>query len=179
MDKTMTRFLAIFAALTCAASAQTFRTVTADTNNVIRTNFTLGSAQISGAFAISNVTGLQSALDGKLATNGDAFALTNFPALLLRTNGDGGGLTNLPNANLSNATGVLPLSNGGTGQTNATLAIEALLPAYTNNANKILALNSNATSLIFVTNSGGGVSFSNSVDALNGLGFGSADNNSI
>jgi hypothetical protein len=232
MDKTMTRFLAIFAALTCAASAQTYRTVTADTNNVIRTNFTLGAAQISGAFAISNVTGLQSALDGKLATNGDAFALTNFPALLLRTNGsaagltnfpalllttnseasafpaallrtngDGSGLTNLPNANLTNATGILPLSNGGTGATNASLAISNLLPSYTGNSNRILALDSNATTLIWTTNTGGGggttvdlastnatgilpitkggTGGTNRESAFNGLGFGSTNNNSI
>lgn len=151
----MTRFLAILAALTCAASAQTYRTVTADTNNVIRTNFTIGSAQVSGAFAISNVTGLQTALDGKLATNGDAIALTNFPSELLRTNGDGSGLTNLPNANLTNATGVLGLANGGTGQTNAALAIEALLPAYTNNEGKILGLDTNLA-LVWTTNAGGG-----------------------
>lgn len=178
----MTRFLAILAALTCAASAQTYRTVTADTNNVIRTNFTLGAAQVSGSFAISNVTGLQSALDGKLATNGSAAGLTNFPALLLatnssesvfpsallRTNGDGSGLTNLPNANLSNATGVLGLANGGTGQTNAALAIEALLPAYTNNEGKVLGLDTNLA-LVWTTNAGGGGSGSvTSVDASGG-----------
>jgi hypothetical protein len=190
MDKTMTRFLAIFAALTCAASAQTYRTVTADTNNVIRTNFTLGAAQVSGAFAISNVTGLQTALDGKLATNGDAFALTNFPALLLRTNGsaagltnfpalllttnseasafpaallrtngDGGGLTNLPNANLSNATGVLPLLNGGTGATNASGARTALElgTAATNAATAFQSANTNLTALA----SGDGSSLTN------------------
>lgn len=133
------RILIFLLALVSLGHAQTYRTVTADTNNVIRTNFTIGSAQVSGAFAISNITGLQSALDGKLATNGD-----------------GSGLTNLPNADLGSATGILPLSNGGTGQTNAALAIEALLPAYTNNADKILALNSNATGLIWTTNGGGG-----------------------
>ena len=144
MDKTMTRFLAILAALTCAASAQTYRTVTADTNNVIRTNFSLVRSQVSdlsgASFAISNITGLQTALDGKVATNGSAAGLTNFPAIvlqtnsslsafpagLLRTNGDGGALTNLPNANLSNAIGVLPVNNGGTGATNASNARAAL-----------------------------------------------------
>ena len=139
MDKIAMRILIFLLALVAMGHAQTYRTVTADTNNVIRTNFTIGSAQVSGAFAISNITGLQSALDGKLATNGD-----------------GSGLTNLPNADLGSATGVLPLSNGGTGQTNAALAIEALLPAYTNNADAILALNSNATGLIWTTNGGGG-----------------------
>jgi hypothetical protein len=207
----MKKALAILLAVCSSVQAQTFITVTADTNRVIRTNFSLVRSQVldlSGAtFAISNITGLQAALDGKLAANGDAIALTNFPALLLRTNGsaldltnfplnllrtngsaaaltnfpsellrtngnaaaltnfpssllrtngDGSGLTNLPNADLGSATGILPISNGGTGQTNAAAAIEALLPAYTNNADKILALDSNATSLIWVTNGGGG-----------------------
>ena len=173
MVKTMTRFFAILAALTCVASAQTYRTVTADTNNVIRTNFTLGAAQISGSFAISNVTGLQSALDGKLATNGNAAALTNFPALLLatnssesvfpsallRTNGDGSGLTNLPNADLGSATGILPLANGGTGATNANGARTALElgTAATNDATVFQPANTNLTALA----SGDGSSLTN------------------
>ncbi len=110
-----------------ASAAQTYRTVTADTNNVIRTNFTLVRTQVTdlgeATFAISNITGLQTSLDEKLITNGNAIALTNFPANLLRTNGDASGLTNLPNGNLSsNVIGVLSLSNGGTGGTNATTA---------------------------------------------------------
>lgn len=207
----MKRALLILLACVSVASAQTFLTVTADTNRVVRTNFSLVRSQISdlsgasfaisnitglqtaldgklatnGTLAISNITSLQSSLDGKLATNGSAAALTNFPALLLqtnsadasfplfllrtngsasaltnfpasvlltnssesvfpaallrtnsslsafplgllRTNGDGSALTNLPNANLSNAIGVLPLSNGGTGSTNASNARTAL-----------------------------------------------------
>jgi hypothetical protein len=143
MDKTMTRFLAILAALTCAASAQTYRTVTADTNNVIRTNFTMPVAQVSGA----------------LATNGSAAGLINFPASLLRTNGDGGGLTNLPNANLTNATGVLPILNGGTGATNASGARTALElgTAATNDSTAFQSANTNLTALA----SGDGSSLTN------------------
>lgn len=174
----MKKIFALLLALACSAEAQTYITVTADTNRVIRTNFSLVRSQISdlsgATFAISNITGLQTALDGKLATNGNAFALTNFPSLLLRTNGDGSGLTNLPAPNLTNAVGTLAISKGGTGQTNAALAIEALLPAYTNNANKILALNSNATSLIWTTNAGGGTNTNvggivNLADTTNGV----------
>jgi hypothetical protein len=143
MDKTMTRFLAILAALTCAASAQTYRTVTADTNNVIRTNFTMPVAQVSGA----------------LATNGSAAGLINFPASLLRTNGDGGGLTNLPNANLTNATGILPIINGGTGATNASGARTALElgTAATNDSTAFQSANTNLTALA----SGDGSSLTN------------------
>lgn len=101
----MKRFLAILAALTCAASAQTFRTVTADTNNVIRTNFTMPFGQVTF----------------------------------------GGSGTN-----------AVPVAAGGTGATNASDAMVNLLPSYTGNEDKILALNSNATSLIWTTNTGGG-----------------------
>lgn len=169
---TMKRALFLLLALCGSTIAQvTNITVVADSSRVIRTNFTLGAAQISGSFAISNVTGLQTSLDSKLATNGSAALLNNFPALLLqtnstdgsfplflvrtngsasaltnfpaivlqtnsslsvfplgllRTNGDGSALTNLPNANLSNAIGILPLSNGGTGSTNESAARAAL-----------------------------------------------------
>ena len=134
------KFVIALLCLAATSFGQTYRTVTAETNNVIRTNFTMPVAQVSGA----------------MATNGSAAGLTNFPASLLRTNGDGSGLTNLPNANLTNATGILPISNGGTGATNAALAISNLLPSYTGNSNRILALNSNATTLLWTTNTGGG-----------------------
>lgn len=157
------KFVIALLCLAAVSFGQTYRTVTAETNNVIRTNFTIPVAQVSGA----------------LATNGSAAGLTNFPASLLRTNGDGSGLTNLPNANLTNATGILPISNGGTGATNAALAISNLLPSYTGNSNRILGLNSNATSLVWTTNSGGGTAFTNSEEAMNGLFFGSSNNNGI
>ena len=106
MDKTMTRFLAILAALTCAASAQTYRTVTAGTNNVIRTNFTLAFPQITFAGGSSNS---------------------------------------------------VPVVSGGTGATNAAQALVNLLPSYTGNSNAVLSLNSNATSIVWSTNAGGGL----------------------
>jgi hypothetical protein len=87
-----------------------------------------------GTISISNISGLQSALDGKLATNGSAAnltsfpatilqttsAITNFPAGLLRVNGDGSGLTNLPvPATASNVLSTVAVAKGGTGATNA------------------------------------------------------------
>jgi hypothetical protein len=53
--------------------------------------------------ALSNVVGLQSALDGKLATNGNAINLTNFPTVGLA----------------SNVSGVVAITNGGSGATTA------------------------------------------------------------
>jgi hypothetical protein len=89
------------------------------------TNITASS--VSTALAISNTTGLQAALDGKVATNGSAVGLTNFPTIvlqtnstlsifpagLLRTNGSAIGLTNFP---------VIPVASGGTGGTNESTA---------------------------------------------------------
>ncbi len=87
-----------------------------------------------GTISISNISGLQSVLDGKLATNGSAAnltsfpstilqttsAITNFPAGLLRANGDGSGLTNLPiPATASNVLSTIAVAKGGTGATNA------------------------------------------------------------
>ena len=211
----MKRALLILLAAASVASAQTFITVTADTNRVVRTNFSLVRSQISdlsgASFAISNITGLQAALDGKLATNGSAAGLTNFPAsllttngsaggltnfpalllttnsaenefpaallrtngnaaaltnfpalllttnsaesafpaALLRTNGDGSGLTNLPNADLGSATGILPLANGGTGTNSAAGARTALElgTAATNDATAFQPANTNLTTL--------------------------------
>jgi hypothetical protein len=92
---------------------------------------------------LSNVVGLQAGLNTKLNTNGDAVSLTNFPDLLLRTNGsaagltnfptgllttngNGAGLTNLTAANItgtvglaSNVSGLVAITNGGSGATTA------------------------------------------------------------
>lgn len=144
------KFVIALLCLVATSFGQTYRTVTAETNNVIRTNFTMPVAQVSGA----------------MATNGSAAGLTNFPASLLRTNGDGSGLTNLPNANLTNATGILPISNGGTGATNAALAISNLLPVYSTNTNAVLGLNTNATALVWRTNVGGTANLTNVTGVL-------------
>jgi hypothetical protein len=89
--------------------------------DITRTNLGLGTAATNPATAFqpanTNLTALASG-DGSSLTNvgsTDASTLTNFPSVLLRTNGDGSGLTNLPAGNLSNAVGILALSNGGTG----------------------------------------------------------------
>jgi hypothetical protein len=126
------RFLRLNADNTATAlSASDFRTAigldTAATNSALAfqpasTNLNpLANNNGSGLtnLVLSNIVGLQSALDGRLATNGDAIALTNFPALLLRTNGNGAGLTNLTAANI---TGSVAIANGGTGATNSATA---------------------------------------------------------
>jgi len=53
--------------------------------------------------------------------------------------------------------GVLNIANGGTGQTTATAAINALLPSQTGNSGKYLTTNGTTTSWATVTSSGGTV----------------------
>ena len=93
-------------------------------SSTILSNLSLGNSSgltnivasaISSALAISNTAGLQAALDGKLATNGSAAGLTNFPTLNQNTTGTA-----------SNVTGVVAIASGGTGSTNASGARTAL-----------------------------------------------------
>jgi hypothetical protein len=161
----------IIALLTlCAAAYGQTRALYIGTNNVV-----IPGVNVTFNGAINFSTNTQAAATrSNLSLGLPALTNTSNAGLLsalggLATNGDGGGLTNLPSANLTNATGILPIVSGGTGQTNAEAAIEALLPAYTNNADKILALNSNATGLVWTTNAGGGGSGSvTNVDASGG-----------
>ena len=126
-------------------SASAFQPSSATLSNLATGNgagLTNISATIVGTnISITNVVGLQSALDGKLATNGSATNLTSFPSVvlqtnsslslfpsgLLRTNGDGSGLTNLSvPAFASNILSTVTIAKGGTGATNAEGARTAL-----------------------------------------------------
>ena len=119
LNNNMKRIAAILLALVCSAQAQTFITVTAETNRVIRTNYTIGASFVTGTVALaSNVTG--------------TVALA------------------------SNLSSPLSISNGGTGATNSASALVNLLPAYTNNASKVLTVNALATGVEWSTNGGGG-----------------------
>ncbi len=119
----MNKFLIAFFALASCALAQTYRTVTADTNNVIRTNFTIAGGQVVGLSVAA-----------------------------------------------SNITGVLGISQGGVGATSAATALVNLLPSYTGNSNAVLALNSNATTVIWSTNAGGsGVGINTRVSTNGGV----------
>jgi hypothetical protein len=80
-----------------------------------RSELGLGPLATASNLALTNVTGLQMALDGKLATNGSAAGLTNFPTLNQNTTGTAG-----------NVTGVVSLAHGGTGTTNEAAARSAL-----------------------------------------------------
>ena len=66
-------------------------------------------------------------------------------------------LTYATNVPVNEATGVLPVANGGTGAATAAAGIENLLPSYSGNASKRLGLNSGATALEWVSDGGGTV----------------------
>ncbi len=108
-------------ALVSLSYGQTNITVMADTNRVIRTNYTIAAAQVIGA---------------------------------------------VTNVNMTNAVGTLAIANGGTGATNASLAISNLLPAYSTNTNAVLGLNTNATALVWRTNVGGTADLTNVTGVL-------------
>jgi hypothetical protein len=106
--------------------------------------------------AISGVVGLQSGLDAKLATNGNAAGLTNITAanitgtVALASNISG-------TAALStNVTGIVALANGGTGATNAPSARTALgLGTSATNSTTDFQPSSSALTNLALNNGGG------------------------
>jgi hypothetical protein len=137
----MKRLAIILLALACSAQAQTFITVTADTNRLIRTNFTIQAANISGTVALaSNVTGtvaLASNLSAPLSVTNGGTGATNATAALANllpsysnnatkvltvnaladgvewsTNGGGGGGGGVASIDLSGGTTGLTFSGG-------------------------------------------------------------------
>ena len=118
-------------------------------------SFVLSNLASSNGFNLTNI--LVANVSGALATNGNAQNLTNFPALLLRTNGSASGLTNFP-AN------VLTTNGNGAGLTNLT-------------ASSIIgtvAIASNLSSVLSVSN--GGTGATNAATARANLGLGASNN---
>lgn len=84
--------------------------------------------------------------------------------------GSGAALTNLNASSISS--GTLALARGGTGASTNSAARVNLLPSYTGNAGKILALNTGGTDVEWVSAGGAGtVTSVNATTAISGLSF--------
>jgi hypothetical protein len=100
---------------------------------------------------------LASAVTDETGTGALVFA--NSPTLVTPTLGTPASatLTNATGLPLSTGvTGTLPIANGGTSATTAAGARTALLPSFTGNGGKIVAVNSGATDIEYITVSGTG-----------------------
>jgi hypothetical protein len=92
-------------------------------------------------------------------TGSGALVFANSPALVTPTLGTPASatLTNATGLPLSTGvTGTLPIANGGTSATTALGARTALLPSFTGNGGKIVAVNSGATDIEYITVAGTG-----------------------
>jgi len=110
---------------------------------------TIVARDASGNFTAGTITG---ALSGNATT-----ASTLQTARTIQTNLASTSAASFNgSANITpGVTGTLPIGNGGTGATTAATAIQNLLPSYTSNNSKVLALNSTATALEWITPTGG------------------------
>ena len=99
------------------------------------------SAAKSGANSdITSITGLTTPLS---TVQGGTGAIASLSGYIV---GNGGSpFTSVATIPISDLTGTLPIANGGTNATTAPAARVNLLPSYTNNAGKVLALNVGAT----------------------------------
>ena len=88
-------------------------------------------------------------------------------ALGTPSSGTATNLTGLPLT--TGVTGVLPIANGGTNASTAATARGNILPSYAGNANKVLAVNSGATDVEYVSVGGTGTVTDVSVVSANGL----------
>jgi len=139
--------------------------------NVI-TGGTWNGATLDVAYGGTGVTTLTGIAKGNgTSAFSAAVAGTDFVApggaLGTPSSGTATNLTGLPLT--TGVTGTLPIANGGTNATTAATARSNILPSYAGNANKVLAVNSGATDVEFISAGGTGTVTSASVVSANGL----------
>ena len=110
--------------------------ITATSNSTLTT---LSSLSLPGAQVTGNISGNAANIT---ATSNST--LTTLSALSL----PGSQVTGNISGNAANVTGTVAISNGGTGQTTAPNAINALLPSQTGNSGKVLSTNGTVASWI-------------------------------
>lgn len=112
-------------------------TIVADTTKLIPFTDTLG---VLGVATKSYITGLKQTVTAASTriTLGGTPALSVFSAFSIDVNE--------PNLNIANMGGTLPITHGGTGQTTAANAINALVPSQVGNAGKSLTTNGTVVS---------------------------------
>lgn len=105
--------------------------------------------------SVTTVAGISSAVTTVAGDSADIQLLAdNIATIALKANAGA-------NSDITSLTGLttpLSVSRGGTGATTATSARSNILPTYTGNATKVLAVNAGATDVEYITISAGGVS---------------------
>jgi hypothetical protein len=151
-------------------SLKTTASEIANTATNVRTVATGGTGQstyTNGQLLIGNTTG--NTLTKATLTAGANITITNGPGTITidSTGGGGGGVTSfsagstglMPSSATTGAvtlTGTLAVASGGTGSGTAAGARVNILPSYTSNAGKVLAVNAGATDTEWIAVSGTG-----------------------
>lgn len=115
---------------------------------------------LTGSIADSDIAaGVSATKIGDGSVNNTEFSYLGGVTSSIQTQLDGKAATgaNSDITSLSGLTTALSIGQGGTGATTAAEAIENLLPAYSSNAEKVLALNSSGTGLEWKLGGGGTV----------------------
>jgi hypothetical protein len=109
-----------------------------------------GTAPAAGTF--TTATARAAATQDSVVLQGRAGGTSSYAATITPTTLTASRTVTLPDASINFATG-LPVANGGTGQTTASAAFDALAPSQTSNSGKYLTTNGTTTS--WATVSGG------------------------
>ena len=112
-----------------------------------------GTAPAAGTFTTAKA--IAAATQDSVQLQGRAGGTSSYVATITPTTLTASRTVTLPDASINFATG-LPIANGGTGQTTASAAFDALAPSQTSNSGKYLTTNGTTTSWATVSAGAGG-----------------------